>query len=156
MKRVKGIIILALAFLAVGLGIEQGDELVGAFGNVRGFSNLTRTSECSTYVIPEAASASIDWANGCIQLLIRQVSQPVTITSFSNGARHGQMALVVLASTSSPGAITWPADVKWASSSQTAPTLSGANLVDVIRFYSVASDSYYGFYQAGAGKGAPQ
>lgn len=154
----KRFIILTSILIATIVGFEHDyikDGIVGGFNNVRGVANLQRTSECSTYVIPESASTSIDWGNGCVQHLTRQVSENLTISSFSNGERHGELALVILASTSSPATITWPSSVKWASSSQNAPSLSGVNQVDVIRFYAVSSGSYYGVYQSGV-KGAPQ
>lgn len=132
-------ILLATVF---GFQADVPDKVVGGFSNMRGVTNLTRTSECSTYVIPEASSDSVDWGNGCVQHLTRQTDENLTISSFSNGERHGKLTLILLAASSNPGTITWPSAVKWASVS--APTLGAANRVDIINFYAVSSGSYYG------------
>src|SRR3990167_3944952 len=143
----KKLFILLLALLGIGASYEGKDTLLGAFSTMRGFTTLQTDTPCSTYLIPETSSNTLDWNNGCVQQL--ELDTSLTFTSWSNGVSQGRMFLIVTASGSSPGTITWPSSVKWASTSGSndAPSLSGARTVDIFEFFAVSSGSYYGVYE---------
>lgn len=152
-KRIVTILVILTALLGVTNDTAQEnvkDVMVG-FSNVRGFSTARTFNPCNPFQIPEASSTSIDWNNGCVQRFSLSESLTWAAGDWTNGSAQGRMWLVITSDTT-PGTITWPSTVAWASVSQNAPNLNSAGRVSIIEFISIASgsnDTYYGEYISG-------
>jgi len=141
--RNKIILLLMTLFLGTAVTVEKSDTVKDAlvgFATTRGFSTLESNSPCSPLVLSGPSSQSIDWNASCVQNL--RLDKAGSTLTFSNGERQGRVFMIVTQDVTGSRTITWPASVKWASAS--APTLGGANRVDVIEFIVTSSGSYYG------------
>ena len=85
------------------------------------------------------ATMTINWDNGNVQYVA--LTNNVTSLTLSNPKDGGRYALILLQDSTGSRTVAWPVSVKWPIS--TAPTLSGANKLDVIAFIYDGTNSYY-------------
>lgn len=91
------------------------------------------------HTVTFSATPTFNFANANMQEIT--LTANVTSSTFSNGVAGALYVLIVKQDATGSRTVAWPAAVKW--SGGTVPTSSGANKVDVYRFYYDGTN-YYG------------
>jgi len=114
-------VLLAVTVCVLGPLVSFGAGLfyIDDSGNI-GVGNTTPQSKLDVsgsvhsrlFTVTDAASTTINWANGNVQSITLNTSNTTFI--FTNGQAGGQYQLIVNQDTTGGRTISWPASVKWA------------------------------------------
>lgn len=108
--------------------------------NTAGNATFNRQYLAAKFAVTFSATPTFDFNNGNVQS-VSTLTGNITSSTFSNGISGGRYVLVFTQDGTGNRTVVWPASVKWGGG--TAPTLSGANKVDVFGFVYDGT-SYYG------------
>lgn len=107
--------------------------------NTAGNATFNRQYLAAKFGVTFSATPTFDFNNGNVQSTT--LTANITSSTFSNGISGGRYVLVFTQDGTGNRTVVWPGSVKWGGG--TAPTLSGANKIDIFGFVYDGT-SYYG------------